>query len=167
MMSICRFPPPTFRPSLEVLEGRDAPSTAGVALSFAAPTFINQSSVSTSSWTSGLQIDFSVLQNAVQTQGWTSVTVGTLAKVMSDYGFAKQTYNFVSSIDNLLETGLLLGAASGAFGEDDAGIWLSTWIQLHNLDRLVNQDTGITDGVANSPISTPDGQTTTIAQLAG
>jgi hypothetical protein len=147
-------------PSLEILEARDVPSIAGDALSYAGPLYLSQANASARSWTSALQIDFSTLQHNIQTQGWTSATVGSLAKVMSAYGFAEQTYNFAGRIDNLLETGLLLGAAEGAFGMEDAENWLSTWIQLHNLDSLINQDTGIANDIAHSPISTPNGPTT-------
>jgi hypothetical protein len=84
---------------------------------------------------------------------------------MSDYGFAEQTYNFVSQINGLLETGLLMGAAGGVFGQEDAGIWLYTWTQLHNLDNTISHDAGVANGIAHSSISTPSGQTT-IVELA-
>lgn len=161
-MSASRSGSSSFQPLLERLEGRDVPSIAGDALSYAAPLYLNQANTSASTWTSALQIDFSTLQHNIQTQGWASATVGSLAKVMSAYGFAEQSYTFVGRIDNLLENGLLLGAAEGAFGMGDAEIWLSTWIQLHNLDNMINQDAGIADGIAHSPISTPNGQTSIV-----
>jgi len=161
-MSTPRSGSSSFKPSLEILEARDVPSIAGDALSYAGPLYLSQTTASASSWTSALQIDFSILQHNIQTQGWTPATVGSLAKVMSAYGFAEQTYNFAGRIDNLLETGLLLGAAEGAFGMEDAEIWLSTWIQLHNLDNTINQDAGIANGIAHSPINTPSGQTTIV-----
>ncbi len=160
MMSTSRSGSSSFKPSLEILEARDSPSIAGEALSYAGPLYLSQTSASASSWTSALQIDFSILQHNIQTQGWTPTTVGSLAKVTSAYGFAEQTYNFAGRIDNLLETALLLGVAEGAFGMDDAEIWLSTWIQLHNLDNLINQDSGIANGISHTPLSTPSGQTT-------
>ncbi|HEY7427273.1 MAG TPA: hypothetical protein VH682_23765 [Gemmataceae bacterium] len=164
-MKTSRSRSPTFRPSLEVLETRDVPSVAGAALMFAAPSYISQSSTSANALTFGLENDFNVVQNNIQTQGWTSVTQASLAKAMSDFGFAEQTYNFVGQINSLLETGLLLGAAGGLFGAEDASIWLSTWTQLHTLDNTVNQDAGIANGIAHSPISTPSGQVS-IVELA-
>jgi hypothetical protein len=155
----------SFRPSLEALEARDVPSVAGDALFFAGPSYFSQSNTGASTLTSSLQNDFNVLQNNIQTQGWTSTTVGSLAKTMSDYGFAEQTYNFVSRINGLLETALLMGAAGGAFGGEDAGIWLFSWTQLHNLDNTINHDIGVANGIVHSPISTPSGQTT-IVELA-
>ena len=152
----------TFPPSLEELEARDVPSIAGIALMFAAPSYISQSNTSANALTSSLENDFNIVQNNIQTQGWTPVTQGSLAKAMSDFGFAEQTYNFVGKINSLLETGLLMGAAGGVFGEEDASIWLSTWTQLHNLDNTINHDAGVANGIANSSISTPSGQVTII-----
>jgi hypothetical protein len=166
MMKTSRSQPSTFRPSLEVLEARDVPSNAGVALFFAVPSDISQSKASASSWTFSLQNDFNTLQNNIQTQGWTVATAGSLAKAMSDYGFAEQTYSFVSQINYMLEAGLLFGVGGGVFGKQDVGIWLSTWTQLHNLDNTISHDAGVANGIAHSPFSTPGGQTT-IAELAG
>jgi hypothetical protein len=165
MMNCSRSRSSTFRPSLEVLEERDVPSVAGVALYFAVPSFVSQSNAASTSWTASPQSDFITLQQNIQTQGWTATTVGSLSKVMSDYGSAEQTYNFASHISSLLETGLLMGAASGVFDAGDAIIWWSAWTQLRNLDNTVSHDAGVANGIASTSFNTPSGLAT-IAALA-
>lgn len=165
-MNTSRSRSSTFHPSLEVLEARDVPSAAGDALFLVGRSYISPESSAVSGWTSNLQIDFATLQQNIHTQGWTPVTVGSLVKTTSDYSSAEQTYNFAGQINGILETGLLIGAAAGMFGQEDAGIWLFTWNQLHNLESTISNEAGIADGIAHSTINTPNGPTP-IAELAG
>jgi hypothetical protein len=137
--------PRRFRPMLEALEGRDLPSAAGYLTAVVVQQFAAQAQATATARTSNLQTDFNTLQSNITNSGANaSVTIASLGKAASDYGFAEQTYNLLSHNITQLETGIYGAAYLGVYDQSDSALVTYALNLLSNEQKAINSLTSTT-----------------------
>lgn len=158
------------RLALEQLEPRDMPSAAGSLLPFVVSQLVVDKGLKNSNaWTANLQHDFNTLQQDIVTTGPGSPqAISSLARTMSDYGFAQQTYNLAGNTAELARAGFAFGIANGIFDESDVGAILFSWMQIQNLEKITNSQAATANTIAHTPFANGVtlGGSTTIADLS-
>jgi hypothetical protein len=143
------------RPSLEQLESRDMPSTIDTLLPFLTDRLIVQPGLKESNyWTSNLQTDFNALQSDIVHLGPNHpTTVADLARTMSDYGFAEQTYKRFGDAAELFKAGLSFGVSNGGFEEADFVFVFLTWKDIQKLENIINSQANTANAIAHTPFA--------------
>lgn len=143
------------RPSLEQLESRDLLSTIDTLLPFLTDRLVVQQGLQESSyWTSNLQHDFNTLQSDIVHLGPNNpAIIADLARTMSDYGFAEQTYNLTGNTAELVKTGLSFGVSNGFFEQADLVFVFLSWQDVQKMENITGSRASTAFAIAHTPFA--------------
>lgn len=159
----------TARPTLEVLEGRDLPSTIG----FFAPSLVQPLTQLTSqinNATTQMQTDFNNGQTASQASQFGTADQN-YAKALNDYGQIQAYNNAINQVVKADQTFLLVGIAAGIFDQNDTFFLLSAFKTINDAKSAASSDLSTANGILNTTFannnffSSNTGQTTLASVL--